>query len=587
MSKSTSGGMLRANSLQPVRRDQARVWRYFAGLYVRPYRLLLVSIAVSLGESLLLGIIALLFRTAFDELIPAGLVRPLVLAGLGAVLLYIGDAGITLWMRRWVLHASKLAIGRLRGELLDRLFSFSRSYYSETDRSRLHTVIVQDTERLDTAANALLGVLIPGMVIGAALSLVLLYINWALFLLMICSLLPFALINRGIARRYRSQVHQAHDSFESFSRGVSFVLQMMDLTRIQSAERFESERQAGHVEDLRVASTQMSWLRELYGASQNTVIAISTIVILIAGGALVAAGHITLGELLSFYAAAVLLRTHLRAVSLSLTQVIEGQESLTTLFDLLFADDAQPYGGTRILAFDGGISLQSVSFSYNSKPVLYDIDFRIAAHSTVAIVGPNGAGKSTIASLMLGLYRPDKGQVCADQHPLSELDISHLRSQISSVMQDPLIFPGTIAENISYGRPEASQRQIIEASELGTAHEFIQQLAHGYDTSVGQSGVLLSGGQRQRIALARALLRQPKLLILGEPTNHLDEAAIRRLIANLNSLPYRPTIVLIGHDMAMASQADDVLVLREGRIVAQGHPTAPCLQAVLQSGAED
>jgi len=325
----------------------------------------------------------------------------------------------------------------------------------------------------------------------------------------------------------------------------------------------------------------MAWLRAAYSLIQSAIVATSGVVILIVGGRAVATGNMTLGELLSFYTAVALLRTHLNTISSCIPQVIEGNESLTTLYNLLEIKDSRPYSGAKRIAFSGRITLESVYFQYKDHPVLHDINLTIHPSTTVAIVGPNGSGKTTIANLILGFYRPQKGQLCADDHPFSGLDIVDLRRHIGVVMQDPIIFPGTILENITYGRPDASIQQIVQASELATAHGFIQELPQGYDTFVGESGVLLSGGQRQRIAIARALLRQPRLLILDEPTNHLDEAAVHQLMNNLKRLDSAPATMIIGHDVDIGREAEHIYVLQEGHIVASGHPVMLLQEKIL------
>jgi ABC-type bacteriocin/lantibiotic exporter with double-glycine peptidase domain len=193
---------------------------------------------------------------------------------------------------------------------------------------------------------------------------------------------------------------------------------------------------------------------------------------------------------------------------------------------------------------------------------------KINPNTMVAIVGPNGAGKSTIAHLIMGFYSPQSGQLYADDHPYHILDMIHLRQSIGITKQDPFIFPGTIRDNIIYGRPDASFQEVIKASERATAHEFIQEFPQGYDTFTGENGMLLSGGQRQRIAIARALLRKPKLLILDEPTNNLDEAASLQLMKNLKKLNDVMTILIITNDMNILPEAQYIYSLQEGHIIA-------------------
>jgi ABC-type bacteriocin/lantibiotic exporter with double-glycine peptidase domain len=206
---------------------------------------------------------------------------------------------------------------------------------------------------------------------------------------------------------------------------------------------------------------------------------------------------------------------------------------------------------------------------------LHGVNLTLAPHTLTAIVGPNGAGKTSLVNLLLGLYRPQQGSLLVDEHPYDELDMRFLRRQIGVLPQDPLLFDGTVLENITYGMSEISSEEVVAASEMASAHEFIQQLPKGYETLLGERGVGLSGGQRQRIALARVLLRRPKLLILDEPTNHLDEAAARQLIENL--IPRlrsaqvhaenAPTTLIITHDMRLAREADQIYLLPEGRLI--------------------
>jgi ABC-type bacteriocin/lantibiotic exporter with double-glycine peptidase domain len=201
---------------------------------------------------------------------------------------------------------------------------------------------------------------------------------------------------------------------------------------------------------------------------------------------------------------------------------------------------------------------EDVTFGYGTGAVVENVDLALQPGRTVAIVGPNGAGKSTLAYLAVGLYRPWSGRVLADEVPLEELDLVHLRGQIGVVMQDPFLFPGTVWENITYGSREPTIEAVQAATHAATADEVIESLEAGYDTLVGEKGVRLSGGQRQRLALARALLHRPALLILDEPTNHLDQAAITRFMVRLRALPEAPAILIISHHAEIVTQADVV-----------------------------
>lgn len=539
-------------------------WQYYFKFYRGSLRTLLFSVIVSSGQCLLVLLITFLVRYAFDTTIPAGDLQMLVLVGLGILFLNLANSGISLWTRYLTLKSTKLATLRLRNELLTRCYTFSRSYYSEADQGKLHASIVQDTERLDMMSNALVTQLLPTLVISVALSGVLIFLNWYLFLVLIIVVPLLLIASRLMKKRVRERVSAFHRAFETFSKGMLFVLQMMDLTRIQTAEKFEIERQKQHHEELRITSSSMSWLSTLYSSVQYAIATVSGILILVIGGMAVSLGSMSLGSLLAFYVAVAMLNSNLKIILPSIPKIIVGNDSLITLFNIVQTQDSPPYSGHKQIKFNGKITLESVYFQYKDQRVLQDINLSINPNTMVAIIGPNGAGKSTIAHLIMGFYSPQKGHLYADDHPYHILDMIHLRQSIGITKQDPFIFPGTIKDNIIYGRPDASYQEIVEASERATAHEFIQEFPQGYDTFTGESGMLLSGGQRQRIAIARALLRKPKLLILDEPTNNLDEAASLLLMKNLKKLSDDMTILIITNDMNILHEAQYIYRLQEG-----------------------
>jgi len=420
-------------------------------------------------------------------------------------------------------------------------------------------------------SNALVSLFLPALVTSVTLCGVLIYLNWFLSLISVITFPLLYLVSRPIGKMVRARIHKYHRSFENFSKGVLFVMQMMDLTKTQSAETVEIERQRKLLEDLRLSSGTMAWLNTAYSLIQNTIATISGVFILVIGGASVAWGSMTIGDLLSFYVAFGLFGNYLKTISSSIPQIITGNESLTSLFNVLNIKDSNPYTGRRNIQFNGKVTLDSVYFQYKDTPILSNINLTIYPNTRVAIIGPNGAGKSTIINLILGFYRPQKGQLYADDYPYSDIDIVALRRNIAVVMQDPIIFPGTILENITYGSPDVSPQQVINAAEIATAHEFISELPQEYDTFVGENGTLLSGGQRQRIAIARALLHQPKFLILDEPTNHLDEDTVNIFMNNLKEMGNQLATLIISHDMDIVRDAQQTHVMEDGFIVSTGN----------------
>ena len=371
---------------------------------------------------------------------------------------------------------TKIAIRRLREALLEWCYARSRTYYGDADLGQLHTRIVQDTERVDVMSNALVAQLLPALATTAVIAAVLIVLNWRLFLVL-AGLFPVMVIaNQRMGRIVQARVEAFYQAFAAFSKGVLFVLKMMDLTRIHSAERLELERQRQTLETVRITSGSVALLGTAYSAAQQAIVSSCGIVILAIGGASVVRQSMTLGGLLSFYVAFGLLGNHLRTIASALPQLIVGHTSLAALFALIQVEDPPPYSGRTRIAFEGRLSLEAVSFQYKSRPVLRNVTLTLGPGETVAIGGPNGAGKSTLVHLILGFYRPQSGRLNADGHPFDELDLVDLRHQIGVVPQDPIIFPATVAENIAYGCREATSDGVIRAAQRAMAHEFIGRL---------------------------------------------------------------------------------------------------------------
>jgi ABC-type bacteriocin/lantibiotic exporter with double-glycine peptidase domain len=311
----------------------------------------------------------------------------------------------------------------------------------------------------------------------------------------------------------------------------------------------------------------MAWLQTAYGQLHGTVSAVAAVLVLIVGGTAVADGNMPLGDLVAFYALLGILRGQLTAALVTAPIVISGWQSLGRLEEVLDEPSHEPYSGTRSIDFSGLVTVERVEFAYGQDPpVLHGVDFEVRPGETVALLGPNGAGKSTIISLLAGLYAPTRGRLLADGLPFELLDLPAFRRQIGVIQQDPLIFPASVRENIAYGRPEADEDMIMRAAEDAGAAEMIMRLPAKLDEQVGDEGTRLSGGQRQRIALARALLGEPRLIMLDEPTTYLDEAGAMSVLGSLTSKPDAPTILIVSHDPLVKRVADRVLMLRDGLI---------------------
>jgi ABC-type bacteriocin/lantibiotic exporter with double-glycine peptidase domain len=381
---------------------------------------------------------------------------------------------------------------------------------------------------------------------------------------------------RLAARRTQGLAEDWAAASGRFAAEVQRMLRAVTLTKAHGAERQQADRAAVHTARLAERTRRFEAAYASSGAVQGLVGAVAGSLVLIVGGIAVSRGTITIGELLGFYAVLALLVRQLQAIGRCMNDVAIGLESLGRIADFLATpSEDSSVQGVAHPAFTGAFSLEGLTFAYDATPVLRGVDLEVGASERVAVIGPNGAGKSTLVSVIIGLHTPQGGRVLADGVPLSELDVRLLRRRIGVVLQDPVVFPGTIRENIAFGRPEATDAEVQAAASTATAAEFIDRLPQGYATEVGDEGVGLSGGQRQRIAIARALVSEPALLLLDEPTTYLDEAAVSALMANLATLPSAPTVVLVTHDPQAAKHADRVVELRDGRIASSAFRLQP------------
>ncbi len=285
-------------------------------------------------------------------------------------------------------------------------------------------------------------------------------------------------------------------------------------------------------------------------------------------------GNLTVGGLLVFLVFLGQLYGPIRGVSSLLNSFYSASAGAERIIEFL---DEEPSVTERPDAVDlgraeGRVEFDGVSFGYPGKdaPALEDVSFSVGPGETLALVGPSGAGKSTVAKLMLRFYDPGAGSIRLDGHDLSSLTLRSLRENVAVLLQETLVFDGTIRQNIAYGRPDATDEEIEAAAKAADAHDFILALPEGYDTSIGQKGRLLSGGQRQRIAIARAMIRDAGVLVLDEPTTGLDAGSSEKVMRPLQRLMEGRATIVISHNVMTVREATEIAVLEDGRVTERG-----------------
>ena len=292
------------------------------------------------------------------------------------------------------------------------------------------------------------------------------------------------------------------------------------------------------------------------------------------GGKLVLRGEMTVGGLTSFLVYTLIVAFSLGALADLWADFMRSLGAAERIFELLDRKpEMAPSGGAVLPHVRGEVALEDVRFAYPSRKdvgVIDGVSLRLFPDEVVAVVGPSGAGKSTLSALIARLYDPDSGHLRLDGRDLRELDVGFLRRQIGTVAQEPILFSTTVAENIRYGRPGASEPEIEAAARAANAHAFIERFPQGYQTLVGERGVQLSGGQKQRVAIARAVLKDPRILVLDEATSALDAESEHLVKEALERLMKGRTTLIIAHRLSTVKDAGRVVVLDAGRIVQSG-----------------
>jgi len=555
-----------ALSKQPL--FDAQAWRYFGSFFRGQLSTIALAAIASIFQAILILPIILLIRFAFDVVIPGNDIALLMKIGAAIFGLNVLSAAIAVWGNRLNIKTVHAVIFNLRKELLLKLYVFSRHFYTNEDLKIVHARIVQDTERLGNLSNTLISKFLAAFFLSLTIGVVLVFLNGFLFSILLLLFPVLFFLHHHIGKHIKKRVVIFQRAFEQFSRGISFTLGFIDLIRVQAAEHQEKAKQTESIKLLAETSAAMHFFYALNSQLNTLIIGISSIVIIIFGAAAIANRSMSIGDLFAFYLATGYLYRNISIITDAFVQMVAGNASMITLRDLSDNNQIQPEFGTRKICFSGNISFDGVSFRYGrTSPILSDVNLRLVPGSVVAIIGDNGSGKTTLINLILGFYRPTDGSISADGVSYQKLDMVHLRDAIGIVMQSPFLFSGTIRENITFGAVATTTEALLESSKFAGVNDFVQSLPHGYDTPVGEEGNLLSGGQCQKVAIARALLRRPKLLILDEPTNHLDNLSIQKLVSRLDLMDDKPAILIVSHDMSVVNHADVILRIENGKLI--------------------
>lgn len=460
-----------------------------------------------------------------------------------------------------------------RVEFFSHIQSLSLRFFQER---RVGEILSRMNNDISVIQNAL--VTIPVALLRQSITLIgamaiILYLNWKLTGLILLVLPPLMMFARVFGKRLRLFAEKLQDQIAQAVIVLEEVVSSIKIVKSFTRESYESERFKKEIESAFERAVDKLKVSSFFGPFILGLTFLVSAVLIWYGGYQVMSGATTPGELAAFFLYALIVAGPIGTFIRLYTQIQEASGAVRRVYEILDTAPAikNPENPVFLENTEGRIEFNNVFFGYREgSEVLHDISFNVQPGQTVALAGPSGAGKSTVIKLLHRFFDAGKGSIRLDGHDIRSLDRKSFLSQIALVPQETLLFGGTVKENILYGKLDAAEEELHEAAKKANAHDFIMDLEKGYETVVGEKGAKLSGGERQRIAIARAILKNPKILVLDEATSSLDNQSEALIQDAIDTLMENRTTFIVAHRLSTIQKADQIIVLEKGRIVETG-----------------
>lgn len=551
--------------------------------YVKPYRGRFIAAMFFLFLSSLVG---LSFPQFLGALIDAAQGRhkysflPATLNGIGLIALTVlfAQAFVSFFRVLWFVQVAERSLADIRRDTYFKLITLPMNFFSNRRVGELNSRISADLSQIQDAITMTLAEMIRQLILltGGITFLLIVSMKLTFTLLM---LMPVLIVIAVVFGRFiRKLSRQAQDKLAESNTVVEETLQGIASVKAFVNEAFEAGRYDRNLRDVVKLAVKGAKFRGLFASFVVFCLFGAIVAVIWYGSIMVSRHELTIGQLTEFVIYGIFVAASMGSfpeLYANMQKAVGASERVLEILDEE-GEDVSIRESDNIIKqkISGDLSFSNVVFAYPSRPeltVLNDISFDAAAGQKVAIVGPSGSGKSTMAALILQFYHPRSGAILFDGKPAAEYALTDIRNQVAIVPQDVMLFGGTIRENIAYGKLSASNDEIIQAAQRANAQQFITSFPEAYETIVGERGVKLSGGQRQRIAIARALLKNPSILILDEATSSLDSESERLVQEALEELMKNRTSIIIAHRLSTIREADKIIVLEKGKIIESGN----------------
>ncbi|HIH73403.1 MAG: ABC transporter ATP-binding protein [Thermococcales archaeon 44_46] len=544
--------------------------------YLRDHKLHFVGgLVIVLLMSYTNGVIPILIREAIDQGVTTGEYRVAIRYALLVLLVAILNGAFSFIGRYLLVKAAQHAVYHLRMDAFRAIQRHRMEFFDKTYSGQLISRITNDTERI----TRFLSFRVRMFVYSVFLIIVSLYymvrMNRALTGVALLTIALVVALNTTYAKKVRpiyDEVRHQTGVIASVSTGSIAGVKTIKALSVEENihEKFQKEN-----EELYRLNVEATKITALYGNAPFLVMGIAMSVMLYYGGKAIITQNLTVGELTAFLTYMLTMTWPLRALGFTIGDIQRSLAAASRLFEVTDSapPEIDPPDAVELTSPRGEIEFKDVYFTYHTgKTVLKGLNLKINPEEKVLITGPPGSGKSTLLKLIARFYEPERGEVLIDGVDVRKIKTSCLRKIVAYVPQEPFIFNRSIRENIALAKPDASLEEIIRAAKIAKIHDFISSLPDGYDTVVGEKGVTLSGGQRQRIALARALLLEPKIILLDDPVSNLDAKTEESLIEDLKDILQGKTALIVSQRLSMTRLVDRVIVMVDGRVVEDGKP---------------
>jgi ATP-binding cassette subfamily B protein len=511
------------------------------------------------------GLITAVFGTNTTAILEFALAAVLLIAIVGGISAYI-EKYLTTSVSQWVAHDMRLM-------LYSRIQRLSLAEFGKSRSGDLITRVTKDIDAVqDFIDSALIGIVVNVLTL-VGMVVVMLYVNWRFTIIGLSVAPPLGAFVYFYSKRIKEASRAVKRKESELMSDVAEVLASIQVVQAFAREDYEDRRFNSESRQNVEAGLEARSIKAKLSPMVDVFVAIGTCLVLAYGVTLVQRGELTTGVLIVFLMYLKKTYKPLKDLSKMANTLSKASVSFDRIQEVLGVESeiADRPGARTAPPFTGLIEFDNVTFGYDTdRDILKNVSFRIEPGQVAAIVGPSGMGKSTIASLLPRFFDATHGAIRIDGHDIREFTLKSLRNQISFVLQDSLLFRGTIWENLCYGKPDADPMATIEAAQMANAHDFIMALPQGYGTMVAERGTTLSGGQRRRIAIARAIVRNTPILILDEPTTGLDAASEFAVTEALERLMKGRTCIVVAHHLDTIRRADVIFVIKDASVVERG-----------------